>query len=270
MLDNKNILNYVSGVLYYVYWKNQKFKYKEETMFKETLKTKEFREFVGTEFVPSLVNTFREKLKKKFENGLGTNWIVGDYFDWDPSIENPSMLLIVKKDWLDNDNEEDVFNNSYFYYEIGSYDSFDPNISFRGLGINLHRLVDNKGNLFNGVKSGDELDELIEQKDYSTWKEIQDYFDPQLLELFSKIEEIGKQIFQIDESNIDEKDPYSIRCLFEPIYPEELKLVDDLESIKKILPEKVDAYVESLYNDLMPFIRETEKIVDEIVALPNR
>jgi hypothetical protein len=212
--------------------------------------------------------TFREKLEEKFKNSLGPSWIVGDYFDWDPS-----MLLIVKKDWLDDnldDSEEGVFNNSYIYYEIGSNDSFDPNIHFRGLGMNLHRLVDNKGNLFNGVKSGDELDELIEQKDYSTWKEIQGHFDPQLLELFSKIEEIGKQIFQIDESNIDEKDPYSMRCLFEPIYPEELQLVDDLESIKKIFPENVDTYVESLYNDLMPFIEKTEKIVDEIVALRNR
>lgn len=210
--------------------------------------------------------TFREKLDEKFKNSLGPSWIVGDYFDWDPS-----MLLIVKKDWLDDnldDSEEGVFNNSYIYYEIGSNDSFDPNITFRGLGMDLNLLVD-KGNLFKEVEI---LDELKDK--YSTWKEIQDYFDPQLLELFSKIEEIGKQIFQIDESNIDEKDPdtspYSMRCLFEPIYPEELQLVDDLDSIKKIFPENVDAYVESLYNDLMPFIEKTEKIVDEIVALRNR
>jgi hypothetical protein len=233
-------------------------------MFENTLKTKEFREFVGTELVPSLVNTFREKLQKKFENGLGTNWIVKDCF---VGFKN-SMLLIVKNNWLDIDNVKDVFNNSYIYYEIGSNDSFDPNIHFRGLGMDLNLLVD-KGNLFRQVESLDVL-----KGKYSIWKEIQDYFDTQLLDLFSKIEEIGKQIFQIDESDINYEEPfstpYSMRCIFEPIYPEELQLVDDLESIKKILPEKVDTYVESLYNDLMPFIRETEKIVDEIVALRNR
>lgn len=201
--------------------------------------------------IGDLVVQFREKLARKFQEEMGDNWYVEDFRD------RPNMIYIAKPDWFDDEY--------YIYYEIGSSADNIPDINYRGLGISLKKFF-SKGNLYQGNIEEDENNENIK----NDWREIKDKIPQELYELFNQIVEKGKQVWNITDSDFEKYNPFSWRCIFEPVYPDDLKLQDNLESLRKILPENVDQYVNALYEDLIPFIRETEQIVDQIVAYRNR